>query len=333
MTKNQPTIAVLGAGAWGTMLAVLLAERGLPVRLWARREAHAQALQVARANPDYLPGVHFPESLSVSATLADVCIGSAACFMVVPSKALRSVMAQLGDLELTAHTPFISCAKGLEYGSFKRLSQVIAEYRPEAALAALSGPNLAAEIAAGLPASATVASEDEDLAGAIQTWLNQARFRVYSSRDIIGVEVCGALKNVIALAAGMSDGLGLGDNAKASLITRGLAEMQRLGQHLGGQAQTFYGLAGLGDMVATCSSRSSRNHRAGEQWVQGTSLEQLETMQLTAEGIPTVRAVMRYAEEHSLDLPISQEVYQVLFAGKTPQQALHDLMRRDAKAE
>ena len=327
-SQTSPKLAVVGAGAWGTTLAVLLAQvnPGAPVTLWARRPEFAAQLREARENRLYLPGLRLPENIHVTSNLE--AVQSAQTFMVVPSKGLRGVMERLPGVPA-----LICCAKGLELGSFKRFSEVLGEYQPDATLAALSGPNLAKEIAAGLPASATVASRDMGLAQAVQRLLSGPTFRVYSSRDVKGVEVSGALKNVIALAAGMCDGLGLGDNAKATIITRGLAEIVRLGTHLGGETQTFYGLAGLGDVVATCSSRGSRNHTAGERVAKGDTLADLERDKLNAEGIPTVRAVVGYAQREGLELPISAEVYRVVFEAKSPQQALHDLMTRGTKAE
>ena len=248
--------------------------------------------------------------------------------MAIPSKALREVLSQCPDAPA-----FISCSKGLEFESFMRFSQIIQEYKPNATIAALSGPNLAKEIAMGKPAAATLASDDIAFAKTAQGWLSQSRFRVYSSDDLIGLEIAGALKNVIALAAGMSDGLNLGDNAKATLMTRGLNEMVRVGMHLGGDLKTFYGLSGLGDLVATCSSQQSRNHIAGERIAKGASLADLEASQLTAEGVPTTRAVYQLAQQEGLELPICTEIYKVIYQNKSPQQALHDLMGRDMKME
>lgn len=321
------SFAVIGAGAWGTALAALLAANGHAVALYTRRVEFAQALAASRENRRYLPGLRLPPSITPTADPAAVAAVDA-FFVAVPS---QSLPAALGGLP--PPPAVVSCAKGLVAETFKRLTQVIAEVWPQARLAALSGPNLAGEIALGLPAAATVAAEDPALAQAVQRWLNQPRFRVYTSLDLIGVEVAGALKNVIALAAGLCDGLGLGDNAKAGLITRGLAEMVRLGTHLGGRIETFYGLAGLGDLVATCASSRSRNRTAGERFARGATLAELEASHLTVEGIPTVRAVVAYADRHGLALPIAQEVYRVIFAGKDPEVALDDLMTREAKAE
>lgn len=326
--SQRAELAVIGAGAWGTMLAVLLAENGHTVKLWTRRADHSQELDKLRENRRYLPGLSLPSNIQVSSELSVCSKDVEAALLAVPSRALREVLAAL-----PAVPACISCAKGLELGSFKRLSEVISEYQQSAKVAALSGPNLAKEIQQGLPAAATLASADESFAKTAQRWLNSDSFRVYRSSDLIGVEVAGAMKNVIALAAGMCDGLKLGDNAKASIITRGLAEIVRLGVQLGGQPQTFYGLAGLGDLVATCSSATSRNHTAGERIARGETLAELEAARLTAEGIPTTQAVFEYARREGLELPISSEVYGVIFEQKPPRQALDDLMKRELKAE
>lgn len=322
----RPLIAVIGAGAWGTALAWLLANNRHPVRLWTRRAEHAALLAQTRENP-YLPGLRLPERISVTHDLTAALEGAGACVIALPSRALRDVLAKLPAAPL-----YISVSKGIEVGSFLRMSEIITAYQPGVPIAVLSGPNLAHEIAAGLPAAATAASAVPEVAETVQRYFHQPNFRVYRSRDVIGVEIGGALKNVIALAAGMSDGLGLGDNAKAGIITRGLAELVRLGTHLGGELRTFYGLAGLGDMIATCASRRSRNHLAGERIAQGAALAEIEAS-LTAEGLPTVKAVYQYAEQHGLELPITGEVYRVIYEGKAPRQALRDLMRRQLKAE
>lgn len=328
MTQTSQALAVLGAGAWGTVLAWLLAENGHRVRLWARRAELAERLERERENREYAPGLALPETLRAGSDLSWAVEGAACAVVALPSRGLREVLAQL-----PAVPAIISASKGIEVDSFKRLSEVLAEYQPRATLAALSGPNLSREIMRGLPAAATLASRDPAFARAAQRWLSGERFRVYRSSDLVGVEIAGAFKNVIALAAGLSDGLGFGDNSKATLITRGLAELVRLGSHLGGKRATFYGLAGLGDLVATCASAQSRNHQAGMRIAQGATLAELEAEQLTAEGLPTVAAVQRHAAARGLELPICTEVYRVVYRGKPPQQALRDLMGRAVKEE
>lgn len=331
--SNSALLAVVGAGAWGTVLAGLLARNGHSVKLWARRPEIADAIARSGANPEYAAGFRLGENVAPTSDLANAVGGVDAIFLAVPSGGLRSTLERMRASGATDGPAIVSCAKGIEQGTFKRFSQVIAEYLPAANIAAISGPNLATEIAAGLPAAATIAAADERLAIAAQVWLQQVQFRVYRTADIAGVEVAGAMKNVVAIAAGMADGLALGDNAKAMIMTRGLAEIARLGAHLGGELRTFYGLAGLGDLVATCASPTSRNHTAGVRIANGASLEQLTAQGLNAEGIPTVQAVMAYATQQDLDLPIAAAVHRVIFGGTSPQQALVDLMTRELRPE
>jgi glycerol-3-phosphate dehydrogenase (NAD(P)+) len=321
-------LAVLGAGAWGTVLSWLLARNKHEVLLWTRREDHAETLNQTRQNPDYVPELVLPETIMATSSLKQACTDIEAALMVVPSKGFREVLEDLPDVPA-----LLSCSKGLELSSFKRLSEVMREYKPESTIAALSGPNLALEIAGGKPAAATVASENLEFAKVAQSWLNQSIFRVYSSDDLIGVEISGALKNVIALAAGICDGLGLGDNAKATLITRGLGEIVKVGTRLGGDVKTFYGLSGLGDLVATCSSGQSRNHTAGERLAKGATLKDLRESGLTAEGIPTTKAVHDLALQERLELPICSEIYRVIYENKKPHEAIAHLMGRTLKEE
>lgn len=323
-------LAVLGAGAWGTVLAALLARNGARTALWARRADQADAIERERRNRDYLPQLDLPDGVRGVADLDLAVAGAAGIFLAVPSGGLRATLARLRP---PAGATLVSCAKGIETDGFTRFSQAIAAHHPAAPLAVLSGPNLASEIAAGLPAAATVAATDAAVATRVQSWLQQPDFRVYTSGDVIGVEVAGALKNVIALAAGMCDGLRLGDNAKAAILTRGLAETVRLGRLLGGEPRTFYGLAGVGDLIATCASQRSRNHTAGERLARGATLAELRASRLTAEGIPTVEAVVAYADAHGIEMPIAREVHAVVFGGKSPQRAVADLMEREGKPE
>src|SRR5690554_3276024 len=329
-------VTVIGAGAWGTTLAWLLARNGHSVRLWARDARLLDEVGERRVNARYLPGLRLPANVAPVHDLDDALGGEPIAFAAVPARALRGV------LRLSRRRPaaVVSCAKGVEPSSgahgepdFKRLSQVVAEELPGVPVAALSGPNLAAEIAAGLPAATTVASRDHDLARCVQDLLQQATFRVYTSPDLVGVELAGVMKNVIALAAGICDGLRLGDNAKSTIITRGLAETVRFGVRLGGTERTFYGLAGLGDIVATCASPLSRNHRAGTLLAAGEAVDGPAIASLTAEGLGTVAAVHAFAAAHDVDLPITAEVYRVAYEGKDPRQAIETLMSRERKAE
>jgi len=327
----QPPLTVLGAGAWGSVIASLLARKGHEVTLWANREEVASAINRAGRNDAYVPGVYLGAGVRATSDLAEALAGQPTAFLAVPSRAFRQVAAQIALAGKPAAV--VSCSKGLEIATFKRLTEVVSEFLPDTPLAVLSGPNLAGEIAVGKPAATTVASSDQHLAAHVQRLLQQGTFRVYTSRDVIGIEVAGALKNVIALACGVSDGLGLGENTKASIITRGLAEIVRLGTALGGKTSTFYGLAGVGDLVATCAGDGSRNHRAGVSLARGSTLAELQASGLTAEGIPTVQAVNASAVAREIELPISREVYRVVFDGMDPQHAIRNLMTREGKAE
>ncbi|HKI57617.1 MAG TPA: NAD(P)H-dependent glycerol-3-phosphate dehydrogenase [Trueperaceae bacterium] len=325
-------VAVLGAGAWGTVLAAMLAESGAEVALWTRREEHAEELATGRENRAYLPDFALPDHVAPTADLLAAVSRARLAVIAVPSRAVRGLLRLLPP-EDGRRLPLVLAAKGLQADRFQRLSEVVAEERPGAPVAVLSGPNLAAELAARKPAATTVASRDSELARQVQALFTVPHLRVYTSEDVAGVEIAGALKNVIALAAGMSDGLGLGDNSKAALITRGLAEMVRLGTYLGGALRTFYGLAGLGDLVATCMSAQSRNHLAGERFARGATLREIEASRLTAEGIPTVAAVRAEALRTGLDMPIAGEVYRVIYQGKPVDEGIRELMERELKPE
>lgn len=331
-SSSGAAVAVLGAGAWGTVLAALLADGGAAVTLWARRAEQAAALARLRENADYLPGFTLPSGVEVTADLAAAARAAPLALVAVPSRAVRGLVRSLPPAG-SSPAALVLASKGIEASGFLRLSEVVEQERPGTGVAVLSGPNLAAEIAAGKPAAATAASHDGDLARRVQALMGATPLRVYTSEDVVGVEIAGALKNVIALAAGMSDGLGLGDNSKATLVTRGLAEMTRLGTRLGGDRRTFYGLAGLGDLIATCTSAQSRNHLAGERFARGARLADIEADRLTAEGIPTVLAVERRARELGLEMPISREVYRVVYQGRAVSEALRALTGRAAGPE
>ncbi len=321
-------IAVLGAGAWGTALARLLGRNGHAVALWARSPEHAAAIAAAGVNARHLPGAVLGPCVHPTSDLATAVDGADAVVLAVPVRATDGLLAALPRPQAV-----VSCAKGFVDADLVRLSQRVQHHHPRVPVAALSGPNLAAEIGRDRPAAATAASLDDVLARAVQGWFTQSTFRVYRSADLIGVEVSGAVKNVIALAAGMSDALDLGDNTKAALVTRGLAELVRLGTRLGGEARTFYGLAGLGDLMATCASPGSRNHQAGQRIVRGASLADLEASGLTAEGLTTVAHVVAYARAHGLDLPLTSAVDAIVHGGKAPEAALLELMTRQPTEE
>ena len=326
-------IGVIGAGAWGTTLAILMAQAERPVSLWTRSSENAERLAHSRTNERYLPGVTFPPNLRV--VTDDAFLGEPHRFfaMAVPSAHLRATLRAVGDA-LDPEAPILSVVKGIEEGTRLRMSQVIADALPARRVAALSGPNLAREIAAGKPAGSVVASEDGELAAELASVLSSERFRVYTNPDLVGVELAGALKNVVALAAGMVDGLGFGDSAKAGIITRGLAEMTRLGVAAGAHPRTFAGLAGVGDVIATCMSPLSRNRRAGELIASGVPWPEAgERLTGVVEGVATVTGALELAAEHGVEMPIAEQVRAVVFDQRPPLMAVAELMARSTKDE
>ena len=327
--------AVLGAGSWGTAFAKVLADAGADVVLCARREALAEAIRVRHENADYLPGIALPVTLHATHDPAEALAGAEIVVLAVPSQTLRA--------NLNGWTPaappdatLVSLMKGVELGTAKRMSEVICEVAdaPADRVAVVSGPNLAREIAEEQPAATVVACVDHDRAAALQKACSTPYFRPYTNVDVVGCELGGAVKNVIALAVGMAEGMGFGDNSRASLITRGLAETARLGVALGADPLTFAGLAGLGDLVATCSSPLSRNRTFGERMGRGETLAQAQAAtRQTAEGVKSCRAVLDLARRAGVDVPITEHVEKVCYAGMTPQDMLHGLMGRDMKSE
>jgi glycerol-3-phosphate dehydrogenase (NAD(P)+) len=330
---SGPRVAVVGSGAWGTTLAILVAKRE-PAVLLTRSAETAARLAADRTNEGRLPGIAFPAPLSLSADPA--VLGSAELVIfAVPSAHLREEVARVAA-SVSPLADLVSVAKGLESGTLLRMSEVVAAAGPfdPRRIAALSGPNLALEIARGLPASAVVAGEDDGLAARVQARLGRRRFRLYVNADIIGVELCGALKNIVAIAAGATDELGFGDNGKAGLMTRGLAEMTRLGIAAGANPLTFAGLAGLGDVIATCGSPLSRNHRLGVELAKGRTWAQIEAdLPGVAEGAYTVDAALALADRLGVEMPIAREVHRALFEGKSVKRCLVDLLARESKDE
>jgi glycerol-3-phosphate dehydrogenase (NAD(P)+) len=329
-----PRVAVVGGGAWGTTLAAMLA-RAEPVTLLCHSAAAAETIRTSRRNERRLPGIDLPDGIAPTADAEAVRAATDLVVFAVPSAHLRSAATELrGRIAPTADV--LSVVKGLESKSLLRMSEVIAaaaDIAP-ARIAALSGPNLAIEIARGLPASAVVAADDPELADRIVERVGRREFRLYVNADILGVELCGALKNIIAIAAGAADGLGFGDNGKAGLMTRGLAEMTRLGIAAGANPLTFAGLAGIGDVVATCGSPLSRNHRLGEELARGRKWADLESsLPGVAEGAYTVDAALELARRLDVEMPIAQEVHNALFEGKSVQRCLIDLLARESKDE
>jgi len=328
-------VAVLGAGTWGTTFGKVVADAGGDVVLWARRRELATAIQQQRENPDYLPGLRLPDGLRATSDAREALSGAELVFLAVPSQTLRENLAPW-----LAHFPrditFVSLMKGIELGTAKRMSEVIAEVVDvdAAQVAVISGPNLAHEIAQEQPAATVVACGDHDRAVRVQKACRTGYLRPYTNTDVIGCELGGAIKNVIALAVGIAGGMGFGDNTRAGLITRGLAEMARLGASLGAEPATFAGLAGLGDLVATCSSPLSRNRTFGERLGQGQTLAQVlrETNQI-AEGVKTCRSVLDLAHRADVDMPITAAVVEICHEGASAASIVRAMMAREAKAE
>jgi len=328
-------VTVIGDGGWGTTLALLLAGKGHAVRLWGAFPDYIGEMRERRENAKFLPGIPLPEAIELTGDLAAAVAGAELLVMAVPSQFMRGVLRRLaGKSKFKDLTPSVSVAKGIENRTLLRPTQVIADVLGRMPVVALSGPSHAEEVARGLPASVTVASHDAALAQRVQRLFMTDRFRVYTTTDVAGVELCGAVKNVVAIAAGICDGLGLGDNAKAALLTRGLAEMTRLGVAMGARRDTFAGLAGIGDLITTCASPYGRNRAVGVQIGQGKALKDiLAGMAMVAEGIRTTLSVRALARRHGIEMPIAAQVYQVLFRGKDPKRAVSDLMQRAAKDE
>ena len=328
-------IAVVGAGSWGTALAAVTADKGVDTILWARREELAQAIASRHENPDYLSGIELPPSLQATHDLEKATSTASVVVMAVPSHAFRVIFHDVVPL-LGPDVPVVSLTKGIEQDSLKRMSEVMGEEADlgPSRVAALSGPNLAREVVARQPSATVVACAEKGVARKLQDAFMAHYFRVYTNPDVVGVELGGSMKNVIALAAGMAAGMGFGDNAKASLITRGLAEIARLGVAMGGNPLTFAGLAGMGDLVATCYSPLSRNRTVGEQLGRGRRLDEITgEMKMVAEGVKSSKPLCAMAERHSVEVPIAQHVVRVLYEGVSPEDMVLSLMLREAKPE
>ncbi|GHB77279.1 glycerol-3-phosphate dehydrogenase [NAD(P)+] [Streptomyces cirratus] len=324
-----------GTGSWGTAFAMVLADAGCEVTLWGRRKELADAVNTGRSNPDYLPGVELPGNIRATTDAAEAAEGADFTVLAIPSQTLRGNLAAWAPL-LAPDTVLVSLMKGIELGTAKRMSEVIEEVAgvPAERVAVVTGPNLAREIAARQPAASVVACVDEAVARRLQAACHTPYFRPYTNTDVVGCELGGAVKNVIGLAVGIADGMGLGDNTKGSLITRGLAETTRLGLAMGADPLTFSGLAGLGDLVATCSSPLSRNHTFGTNLGRGMTLEEtIAVTKQTAEGVKSCQSVADLAHRHGVDMPITETVVDIVHHGKPTLVALKELMSRSAKPE
>ncbi|MCX6957020.1 MAG: NAD(P)-dependent glycerol-3-phosphate dehydrogenase [Verrucomicrobiae bacterium] len=326
-------IGVLGTGSWGSALALTMAQQGHPIKLWGHNPHHVEEIKSSRLNPAYLPGIIFPSNIHLTSDLAE-CAEAEVIFFVVPSKFLRSVAAALSQTSPHFAGTIISCTKGIEHQSGKLMHEVLAEILPRASMAVLSGPNLAGDIARGLPAAGVLGCEDPALTTSLLSIFQETSYRAYSSSDIRGIQLGGALKNIFAIAAAVSDGLGMGENAKAGIVTRSLAEMTRLGTAMGGDRQTFSGLSGVGDLMVTCFSSRSRNYQAGLQLCHGKSASEIQhSMGMVAEGLPTAQSAQACAQKLDVEVPIIDAVVDLLHQKKTPQEAMYDLLQRKLRSE
>lgn len=332
----MPKVGIVGTTSWGTTLGVITARQGVDVVIWARAQAEAEKLESDRENARFLPGVPFPASLSVSASACEALSDADLVLIVVPSRTFRFNVQRVRSA-LPGDAVIVSATKGIEMGTGKRMSEVLAEELPQpmrAGICALSGPNLSREIIVGKPASTVIASMNMDAARAAQIILNSSLFRVYTNQDIVGVEFGGALKNIIALAAGVCDGLNYGDNAKATIITRGLAEIGRLAEAAGANPFTLAGLAGMGDLIATCSSALSRNHYFGRRLAAGESPEAIRaSMDNVAEGVDTTQGAITVAARLGIEMPIAQAMHSVIFEGVPIERAVSALLERAPRPE
>lgn len=329
-------VAVLGAGSWGTTLGLVLHGKGRDVVLWEYDQGQVEAIRRERENRRFLPGIAVPEAVAVTGDLAEALSGSPAVVAAVPSHAMRAVAAKAAPL-IASHTLVVNVAKGIENGTLMRMSEVLSEAlgRPDArGIASVVGPSHAEEVSRRLPTAIVSAARDHATAVAARDLFMTPHLRVYTNTDLVGVELAVSLKNVIAIAAGICDGLGYGDNTKGALLTRGLAEITRLGVAMGGRPETFAGLSGMGDLITTCISRHSRNRHVGEQIAAGRSLDDiLGSMVMVAEGVRTTKSAVELSRRHGIEMPIAEQMDLVLFAGKSPREAIGELMMRDPKPE
>lgn len=327
------SIGVIGAGSWGTALALLLHNNGHEITLWSILEEEVELLSTKRENPDKLPGVKLPEDMHITSDLAAAVGGKQALVLAVPSPFIRSTAHNMKALVADGQI-IVNVAKGIEETTLMTLSQVIEEEIPQADVAVMSGPSHAEEVGRGIPTTIVVGARSRKTAEYLQGIFMSEVFRVYTSPDVLGIELGAALKNVVALAAGIADGLGYGDNTKAALITRGIAEISRLGTAMGGKVETFSGLSGIGDLIVTCASMHSRNRRAGILIGKGYTYEEaMKEVKMVVEGVYSAKAAMGLAHKYDVQLPIIEQVNEVLFHGKKADEAVKDLMLRDKKIE
>lgn len=326
-------VGVIGAGSWGTALALVLEKNGHQVTLWSSREEKAEELRKKRENTDKLPGVKLPETLEITADMEKAVKGKELVVLGVPSLHIRSTSAKMASYVYEGQI-IVNVSKGIEEHTLGTMTQIISEEIPCADVAVLSGPSHAEEVSRGIPTTVVAGAETRKTAEIIQNFFMNEEFRVYTSPDMLGIEIGGALKNVIALAAGIADGLGYGDNTKAALITRGMAEISRLGMAMGGYQETFGGLAGMGDLIVTCGSRHSRNRNAGYLIGKGYRMQEaMDEVKMVVEGVYSAKAALKLARKYDVRMPIIEQVNQVLFEDKPAKEAVRELMLRDKKIE
>jgi len=327
-------ISILGDGGWGTTLAILLHHKGFKVSLWGAFPDYVSYLDKKRINTKFLPQIKIPKDIEITSSLKDVIYDKELIIFAIPSQYLRKTLRRVKQLNFSRDAIYLSVIKGIETGSLKRMSEVIHSVIGNVRLAVLSGPTIAHEVAKDIPTTAVIASYDKNLRKYLQGIFMTERFRIYTNEDVIGVELGGSLKNIIAIACGISDGLGFGTNTKAAILSRGLVEISRLGYAMGARSRTFSGISGLGDLVTTCISPYSRNRFVGEQIGKGKTLKEIRAhMQMVAEGLPTTQSAYALSLKYKVDMPITKEVYSVLYKNKSPERAVRDLMTRERKEE
>ena len=327
------SISILGAGSWGTAIATVAAERGLEVCLWSRNPEHINEIEKLKENKKYLPKVILPESIILTDDLK-VASQSDIIAVVIPSTGLRNITEELAMIGISSNSVILSCTKGIERSTGLRMTEIIESNLPNNVAAVLSGPNHAEEVGRKLATAAVIGCKDKKIANEIQKVFSLPWFRTYTSNDVAGIELGGAAKNIYAICAGISDGLGLGDNAKSALVTRGLAEMIRLGTELGGKAETFQGLSGVGDLIVTCYSAYSRNNKVGRLIGEGKTINEiLSSMNMVAEGVPNTISFYEKTKKHGVNTPIIDQAYEMIETGKSPKNALEDLLSRDLRPE
>ncbi len=330
--KNNK-IAVIGDGGWGTTLAVHLAHKGFSVTLWSAFDSYAKQMQKTRENSRFLPNVPLPRSVSVTGNLCQSIKDANLIILATPSQYVRNILLKIKKCAYEKKS-FLSVVKGIDGKDLTRMSQLIHKILGNVPLAVLSGPTIAIEVAHHIPSTAVIASRNKTLAKELQKIFNSPSFRIYTNSDMIGVELGGSIKNIIAIACGVCDGLGFGANTKAAILSRGLAEMARLGEKLGAKKHTFFGLSGLGDLATTCFSLNSRNRQVGEALGKGKKIKEILAARKTvAEGVPTAKAIYALSRHYHIPMPITQEVFYILYKNKDPQHAVDDLMCRELKAE